>query len=66
MKTKTVKILNTKFTIGTRKRVHERRYGVSRGETFVFNIHMGKLSVYFTSPVIAKRKFGGTKDIVRG
>lgn len=64
MKTKTIKVFGKTVAVyGQRKRVVENRYAVSSGSTFN-GLHLGKTSHYLSLPVLAKRKFGGQKDIV--
>ena len=63
MKTYTTKIMGKTVAVyGKRERVIRNRFGVSLGSTFM-GLHLGKTSRYLSIPALAKRTFGGVKDI---
>lgn len=63
MKTKTIKMFGkTVAVVGKRPRLSKYRFGVSKGNTFM-GLHTGKVSRYLHVPALAKRTFGGVKDI---
>ena len=63
MKTYTIKVLGKTMAVyGKRPRVNKYRFGMSSGSTFM-GFHTGLVSHYLSFPMLAKRTFGGVKDI---